>query len=142
MPIKMTRFLASTIVATGLLFGCGLSAAAPKVDVSKLPPPAKQEGVLYEKDIKPIFEKSCVKCHSGAGQKDRSDMNNRGKVIKGGREGKAVLPGKSAESLIVHNVADLIRDFEMPPLDEREEFPALTRDQIALLRAWIDQGAK
>jgi hypothetical protein len=31
---------------------------------------------------------------------------------------------------------------EMPPLEKRKEFPALTKDQIALLRAWIDQGAK
>jgi hypothetical protein len=141
--MKINRFLASTIVVTGLLFGCvGLSAAAPKVDVSKLPPPATKEGVLYERDIKPIFEKSCVKCHSGARPKGRYDMTTREAVLKGGREGKPVLPGKSAESLIVHYVADLIREFEMPPLEEREEFPALTRDQIALLRAWIDQGAK
>jgi hypothetical protein len=39
-------------------------------------------------------------------------------------------------------VADLIDDMEMPPKDKREKYPALTKDQIGLLRAWIDQGAK
>jgi hypothetical protein len=125
------------------MLGCaGLFAAAPQVDVSKLPPPAKKSGVLYEKDIKPVFERSCVKCHSGARPKGRYDMSTLEGVLKGGREIKAVVPGKSAESPMVHYAADLVPDYEMPPLDQRKDFPALTKDQIALLRAWIDQGAK
>jgi len=141
--MKPVRFVASAFVSTSLLIGCGhLFAADSKVDVSKLPPPAAKAGVLYESDIKPILEKSCVKCHSGARPKSRYDMTTREAVIKGGREAKAIVPGKSAESPIVHYSADLISEYEMPPLDQREDFPALTRDQIALLRAWIDQGAK
>jgi hypothetical protein len=31
---------------------------------------------------------------------------------------------------------------EMPPTDKREKYPAWTKDQIGLVRAWIDQGAK
>jgi hypothetical protein len=63
-------------------------------------------------------------------------------AIKGGREGAAVIPGKSAESPMIHYVADLVLDMEMPPKDMRDQFPALAKDQVALLRAWIDQGAK
>jgi len=134
-----------------LLLGClvlglasmiTISAADAEVDVSKLPPPAKKKGVTYAKDIKPIVEKSCLKCHSGDRPKSRYDMTTREGVIKGGREVKAVKAGKSAESAIVHYTADLVPEYEMPPLEKRTDFPALKKEQIALLRAWIDQGAK
>jgi len=52
------------------------------------------------------------------------------------------VPGNSAKSRIIHFSADLVEDMEMPPLDKREKYPPLTKDQIGLLRAWIDQGAK
>jgi hypothetical protein len=64
-------------------------------------------------------------------------------MIKGGESGDAaIIPGKSAESLLIHYVADLVEDMEMPPTDKRDKYPALKKEQIALLRAWIDQGAK
>ena len=34
-----------------------------KIDTSKLPPPSTKEGVTYASDIKPIFDKPCIKCH-------------------------------------------------------------------------------
>ena len=55
---------------------------------------------------------------------------------------KVVEVGNSAKSEMIHVVADLVADEEMPPLDKRDKYPALTKDQIGLLRAWIDQGAK
>jgi hypothetical protein len=129
-------------LAAVLASGVALAADAVQVDVSKLPPPATKAGVTYDKDIKPILEKSCVKCHSGDRPKGRYDMTTLEGVIKGGHEAKAVKPGKSAESTMVHYAADLVPEYEMPPLPKRNDFPALKREQIALLRAWIDQGAK
>ena len=64
-------------------------------------------------------------------------------VIKGGSNGKAaVVKGQSAKSPVVWYVADLVEEYEMPPLGKREEYPQFTKEQIALLRAWIDQGTK
>ena len=63
-------------------------------------------------------------------------------LIKGGKEGKGVVPGKSTESPVLLFAADAVVDMEMPPTDKRDKFPALTKDQLALVRAWIDQGAK
>src|SRR6266508_4212601 len=40
-------------------------------DPAKLPAASDKKGLTYEKDIKPLFEKSCVKCHSG--DKPRSE---------------------------------------------------------------------
>ena len=57
-------------------------------------------------------------------------------ALKGGDLGPAILPGNSADSPLIHYVADLVPDLLMPSKGER-----LSAAQIGLLRAWIDQGA-
>ncbi len=111
-------------------------------DASKLPPVAAKTGLTYDKDIKAIFEKSCVKCHSGEKPKGKDSMETRASILKGSPEGVTVVPGNSAKSALVHQVSDLVADMEMPPTDKRDKYPALTKEQIGLIRAWIDQGAK
>ncbi len=132
-----------------LSLGFALAVAAPAVagelelgDASKLPPAAKKAGVTYDADIKPLFEKSCLKCHSGEKPKGKYSMESKERVLKGGPDGAPIVAGNSAKSPLVHFVADLVADSEMPPKDKREKYPALTKDQIGLVRAWIDQGAK
>jgi mono/diheme cytochrome c family protein len=111
-------------------------------DASKLPPAAKTAGVTYDKHIKPIFEKSCVKCHSGEKPKGKYSMENLAAILKAGKEGQSIVAGNSAKSALVHMSADLVKDMEMPPTDKRDKYPALTKEQVGLVRAWIDQGAK
>ena len=118
-------------------------AADKKPDIGKLPAPAGKPGLSFDNDIKPIVEKSCVKCHGSEKPKAKYRVDSKDAFIKGGEsDEKAVVAGKSAESPVVHYVADLVEDMEMPPTDKRDKYPALTKEQIALLRAWIDQGAK
>jgi mono/diheme cytochrome c family protein len=113
------------------------------VDVSKLPPVSDQKDVTYAKDIKPIFEKSCTKCHGAERQKGKLRLDSLEAALKGGADGKVIEPGKSAESILVHNVAHLGDEDEfMPPPDNKDKIPPLTKEQIGLVRAWIDQGAK
>jgi len=120
----------------------GADKKTSKVDVSKLPPAAAVEGVTFAKDIKPIFEKSCTKCHGAEKQKGKLRLDSLAAALKGG-EDKVIEPGKSAESILVHNVAHLgDEDDYMPPPDNKDKIPPLTKDQIGLIRAWIDQGAK
>ncbi len=135
----MNTTLLTLTVAIGTLT---TAAFAADVDVSKLPPAAAKKGVTFEADIKPLFEKSCVKCHSGEKPKAKFRADTRENILKGAGDEKVVELGNSAKSELVHVVADLIADEEMPPLDKRDKYPALTKDQIGLLRAWIDQGAK
>ena len=113
--------------------------AAAKVDTSKLPPAATKTGVTYAADIKPIFEKSCFKCHGEEKQKGKLRLDSLEATLKGGDDGKILEPGKSAESTLVHSVARLDEDEAMPPADKGEP---LTKEQVGLIRAWIDQGAK
>jgi len=113
-----------------------------KVDVSKLPPASTAQGVTYAKDIKPIFEKSCIKCHGAEKQKGKLRLDSLSAALKGG-EDKVVLPGDSAGSILVHNIAHVgDEDLFMPPPDNKDKIPPLTPEQIGLVRAWIDQGAK
>src|SRR5204863_7997296 len=114
-----------------------------KIDTSKLPPAATKQGVTYAADIKPIFEKSCIKCHGADKQKGKLRLDSLEAALKGGQDGKVVEPGDSANSMLVHNIAHLgDEDDFMPPPDNKDKIPALTKEQIGLIRAWIDQGAK
>ena len=112
-------------------------------DASKLPPPSDRKDVTYARDIKPIFDESCVKCHSGEKPKAKLHLDSLEGALKGGVDGKVVEPGKSAKSTLVINVAHLgDEDDWMPPPHNKAGIKPLTNDQIGLIRAWIDQGAK
>jgi|GraSoiStandDraft_4_1057263.scaffolds.fasta_scaffold556070_2 hypothetical protein len=116
---------------------------ANKVDTSKLPPASTKQGVTYAADIKPILEKSCIKCHGSEKQKGKLRLDSLEAALKGGQDGKVVEPGNSADSMLVHNIAHIgDEDDFMPPPDNKDKIPPLTKEQIGLIRAWIDQGAK
>ena len=112
------------------------------VDTSKLPPASDKQGVTYTTDIKPIFDKSCIKCHGSEKQKGKLRLDSLQAALKGG-EDKVIEPGKSADSILVHNIAHIgDEDDFMPPPDNKDKIQPLTKEQIGLVRAWIDQGAK
>lgn len=120
-----------------------VSAADKKLDDSKLPPAATAQGVTYDKDIKQIFDKSCVKCHSGDKAKGKLHLDSKEGAIKGGKEGPDIVVGKSGQSPLVYAVAHIgDEDDFMPPPDNKAHIGPLTPAQIGLIRAWIDQGAK
>ena len=136
----------------GLIGGCTLLAVGAladdkkaDIDASLLPPASTKQGVTYATDIQPIFEKSCYPCHGPktAKPKGKLRLDSLEAVLKGGEDGPAIVPGDSAKSTLVANVAHLgdADDF-MPPPKNRAHIQPLTKDQIGLVRAWIDQGAK
>ncbi len=114
-------------------------ALAAKLDLSKLPPAAEKKGVTYAKDIKPILDRSCQRCHGAERPKARFSVLTLDTVLKGSEEGKVIQPGKSKESTLVHLVARLEGAEAMPPNGKGEP---LTKEEVGLIRAWIDQGAK
>lgn len=133
----------NTIFAALGVLAITISGSAKEVDVSKLPPPSSQKDVTFAKDIKPIFDKSCVKCHGAEKPKAKLRLESLEGVLKGSADNKVIEPGNSAKSILVHNVARLgDEDYWMPPPDNKDKIPPLTPEQIGLIRAWIDQGAK
>ena len=120
-----------------------VATSARDVDVSKLPPASPQKGVTYAKDIKPIFDNSCVKCHGAEKPKAKLRLDSLAGALKGSEDNKVIEPGNSAKSILVQNVARIgADDTWMPPPDNKAKIPPLTVEQVGLIRAWIDQGAK
>jgi WD40 repeat protein len=93
--------------------------------------------VDYAKEIEPIFYNKCISCHSGSLKESKLDLSSYNALIKGGKRGPAIVPGKSSQSLLV-KLAGKLRKPYMPP---KEEDP-LEPKELALIKLWIDQGAK
>jgi mono/diheme cytochrome c family protein len=112
-------------------------------DPGKLPPPSDKKDVTFAKDIKPIFDTSCVKCHGDQKPKGKLRLDSLEGVMKGGTDGKVIETGNSAKSMLVLNIAHLGDEEDyMPPPKNKMGIKQLSNDQIGLVRAWIDQGAK
>jgi mono/diheme cytochrome c family protein len=98
-------------------------------------PPAATRKVDFQKDIKPIFDASCIKCHGRGRVKAGFQLDSKETVLKGGDSGPGAVIGKSEESLVIELVSGLNPESVMPKKGSR-----LTPEQVSLLRAWIDQG--
>jgi ankyrin repeat protein len=109
--------------------------------------PAKMQKDVQKIDfalqIKPLLERSCVACHSGEKPRGFFSIGSRDALLKSGASGTAaIVPGHSEKSPLIDYVSGKVLESEMPPTAVRERFPALTADEVALLRAWIDQGTE
>ena len=90
-------------------------ATANEVDLSKLPPPSSQKGVTYAKDIQPLLESSCIRCHGAERPKAGLRLDSLESALKGSKDGKVVIPGNSKESPLVLAVSQLDEEKAMPP---------------------------
>ena len=102
---------------------------------AELPAPVGRQ-VDFVKEIQPIFADRCYGCHGPRKQEAEFRLDAKEVALKGGELGPAIVPGKSADSLLVKFVAGVDPEKVMPKKGER-----LTAEQVGLLRAWIDQGA-
>jgi mono/diheme cytochrome c family protein len=96
------------------------------------------EPVNYLREVKPILAGRCTACHGALQQKRGLRLDTAALIRKGGKSGPAIVPGKSSESLLIEAVTGNGRP-RMPP---EKQGAALTAQQIATLRRWIDEGAK
>jgi hypothetical protein len=145
MPNKTLLYGATLTCALTLVLASSRAADKEqhKVDMSKVPPASTKKGLTFAKDIKPMLDKSCLKCHSGDRPKSKFRIDTLANIMKGGESGDpAVVPGHGDKSLLVLYPADAVEEMEMPPTEKRDRFPALTKEQVGIIRAWIDQGAK
>lgn len=88
-----------------------------------------------------MLKDNCVACHNKTTTKGGLNMETPELMMREGDSGQGLIPGKSAESLI-YQAAAHTWDSEMPPKNNKAGAVALTAPQLALLKAWIDQGAK
>jgi hypothetical protein len=79
----------------------------------------------------------CSQCHGSTLQMSKLDLSSREGMLKGGEKGPAVVPGNAEASALYKRVAGLQTPaMPMPPV------PALNASEIALLKDWINQGAR
>ena len=98
--------------------------------------PAAPGVVDFAKQIQPILKENCLECHSQDKRKGGLSLTTYVDVLDGGRSGPAVRPRNGEGSLIFHRLSGGIEP--QMPLDELP----LSSEQIALIRLWIDQGAR
>jgi len=104
-------------------------------------PAAQPAQVDYARDIYPILEQTCFECHGPKKGRGQLRLHTRALTMKGGVSGPVIVPGKSADSLLVQRLlgpAGTVPQEDQMPL-ERDPLPP---QQLALIRAWIDQGAR
>lgn len=97
------------------------------------------KAIVYQDIVAPIMQAKCVACHGEEKKKGKLQLHNFAAIMKGGSEGgNTVVPKNSKDSLLlVRAVLPEDDDEHMPPSDE----PQLTKQEIALLKWWIDTGA-
>lgn len=96
-----------------------------------------QTKVDFAKDIQPIFEKSCIKCHGPEKQKGKLRLDSKDSVFKRASDDQVVVAGNAEKS-------DLYRRLNLPATDDDRmpnEGDPLSKTQIELIRDWIIQGA-
>ena len=96
-----------------------------------------QTGTITDIQVQPILEKKCFQCHGENLKMASLDLRSRESILKGGNTGPALVPGHAEESLIYKRVTG-----EMTPKMPMAPVPALTSSEQALLKNWIDHGAK
>lgn len=98
---------------------------------------ADSEKLSFHRDIEPILEKRCYKCHGSEKQKGELRLDSRRGVLDGGESGAVIIPGKPQESSLYTLTV-------LPP-DHEDIMPAkgapLTEEQTEKIRLWILQGA-
>ena len=95
-----------------------------------------QKPTVTEKEVLPILQK-CFQCHGEALQMANLDLRTRESMLKGGEKGPAVVPGNAEASLVYRRVTG-----QQPPVMPMAPVPPLNAREIAVLKDWIDQGAK
>src|SRR5437899_3778167 len=82
----------------------------------------RKEPVLYDKDIEPILINKCQFCHSGSVKEGKLDMSSHEALMKGGKRGQPIVPGKAVESLLL-KLAGRVQKPLMPPRGEEPLAP-------------------
>jgi hypothetical protein len=90
----------------------------------------------FLQDVQPVLTAKCMACHSGDTPQAGFKAHTREDLLRGGKSGPSIIPGKGAESLLIAKIEGK-KGLRMPPSG-----PPLAPEVIERIRAWIDEGAK
>jgi hypothetical protein len=109
-------------------------------DVVAQAPDAEREGIeFFEKKIRPVLAEKCYPCHSSEAPQLEGALSveTRAGMLKGGDQGKAVVPGDIEASLLIRAIRYTDKDLQMPP----KEKGRLSAEVVADFEAWVKRGA-
>ena len=98
---------------------------------------AAESAVDYQRDVKPILRARCFSCHGALKQESGLRLDTGALIRQGGDSGPALVPGEAANSLVLRRITATDESERMPP-----EGKPLTKEQIAVIRSWIAEGAE
>jgi hypothetical protein len=111
------------MAATAAWIGSGHVQAESKID--------------FVKDIQPILQAACLKCHGPEKQKGELRLDSKAAAFKGGKDGQVIVPGQSDKSDLYKRVSLPAGSDDIMP----SKGDPLTKVQTDLIRDWINQGA-
>ncbi len=137
----MRRLIGVTIATAALAWAAAVMTSAAEntaKGASRLGGQQAPQGgrVDFERQVQPIIADHCLECHSQDKRKGGLSLATYADALEGGRNGPAIRPGSSARSILLHRLTGAVEP-QMP----KDENP-LSRAQVALIRRWIDQGAR
>lgn len=118
-------------VLAGFLVGY-LSWAAGVSAAEQLPAAGLE---FFEKQVRPLLVKRCFECHGGSRAEGGLSLASAEGWKTGGDSGPAIVPGKPADSLLIHAVNH--RSLAMPPEERGGRLPA---EESAVLTMWVELG--
>lgn len=117
------------LILYGLFCSCCTLQAAEEA-ISEVP----AKTLEFEKDVLPVLRENCLRCHGEKKQKGELDLRTAAGILRGGKSGEVIIPGKPGESRLF----ELISKGEMPPGKKTRLNPAKQN----LIRSWIEGGAR
>ncbi|MDZ4288832.1 MAG: c-type cytochrome domain-containing protein [Prosthecobacter sp.] len=103
---------------------------------------AQAQSISYEKQIAPLLDSYCIDCHGDTDADGEFRLDSFANLLVGGKSGKVVAAGKSADSLLVkflEGTSDRKGKNQFMPPGKRDK---MKPEEIALIKAWIDAGLK
>ena len=133
MAVRRGIFWLGLLMAAG---GAALIAGAPAQSAEKGSPGEVEKVRFFEKDVKPILEASCFKCHGGEAKiKGGLRLTSRAGLLKGGETSPAVSLEHPEKSLLLTAINYKDEDLQMPPKEQ------LAPEKVAILTKWVQMGA-
>jgi mono/diheme cytochrome c family protein len=94
----------------------------------------KESEKLFRDKVASILEVNCVKCHNDKLRKGKLSLETYEGAMKGGDSGEVIIVGDAGQSLLVEQVSG-----DKPAMPSKAD--PLTKDEVAVIRQWIDKGA-
>jgi hypothetical protein len=106
------------------------------VSADDLKEPTPKQAEFFQKQVRPVLETTCFKCHSHQANKSKGNLvvDSLASLLKGGESGPAVVPGQPDKSLLVKAIRHEADDLQMPPGAK------LAPEKIAVLVEWVKMG--